>query len=138
MTIAAALYAHLTSNAGISKLVASRVYPMVHPATEINEVLAAHVLIMCEEKAIAERRMSGSTQMFSERWLCVCSSGDYIEAHSIADALLAALNMFKGIMGGPGGVDVQACTLLAESDEYTEDLGLYSVACRYVLTYATQ
>jgi hypothetical protein len=105
MTIEEAFRAYLGGVASVTALVGSganaRIYPQAMPQ---NPTFPA-VIYMVVSNPVKESH-SGNSALAHPRFRINCWSQDYIQAKTLAREIRRALQGFKGIMGGAGGVDV--------------------------------
>jgi len=116
------LYTHLSSYAGLSALVSSRIHPVIVPqegilpAVTYHKVSGQRVHTFQADPGVAQPRFRISS------W----ASG-YSEAKDVADQIRNALQDFSGVMGGTGGVPVPSVRLENERDKYECETGRYHV-----------
>lgn len=134
MTLAAALYAHLTGTVGLAALVGTRVYPVQAPQADENAAIQPFVAYALVDR-VFEYPM-GAKVMTMDTWSFVAVASTYDDAHAVNDALIAALDRYRGTMGGAGGVSVQTATILGSKDLLDEaELGLYLVGTQFEIVY---
>jgi uncharacterized protein DUF3168 len=95
--IEAGLFTLLSTNAGISALVATRIYPLRIPEGATLPAVAYH-------KVTGPRTHSkdGDMSLSHPRFQVTCWAKDYSDAKAVRDAVIAALDGFTdgGTMGG--------------------------------------
>jgi hypothetical protein len=134
MTLATAIYTHLTTDAGVAALVGTRVYPVTGPQQDEDSAVPSMLVY-----ALSDRRHEysmGAKQMVYDTWTFVCVAGNYDTAHSINDALIASLDHRRITLGGTGGVDVQTMQIVSSQDVPDEfELGIFQVRTDYEFVY---
>lgn len=132
MTAAASLYAYLTAHPAVSAVAGDRVYPVMAPQRDPNAPLEPTLVFR-----LASRRdtpvMNGPLTMATTEWEIAALAASYDAAHELAEAVISALNYFKGPMGG--GVQVEACTLQDAADLDEVDLGFFAVLLRFEIQF---
>ncbi|MEW5921568.1 MAG: DUF3168 domain-containing protein [Bacillota bacterium] len=128
MVIEEALYAYLSSHVGLTALVGSRIYPLVMPqgttlpAVTFSKVSGPRVHAMQHDAGLAYPRFQVS-----------CWGSTYKQAKEVAAQVRAALQDFKGTMGGPGGAEVSGVFLEDETDLYEPNTQIYHVALDFII-----
>ncbi len=120
MTIEKALYTYLSTHAGLSTLIGTRIYPMMI-AQEAAMPAVAYQLIddLPVHSGIADLIVHAARFQFS------CWGGGtsgYTNACAVAVQVKSALQDFSGVMGGAGGVTVQRSFLEMTTDLFDENL----------------
>ncbi len=128
MTIEEAITAHIKANAGLTALIAGRVYPTHMPQ---NPTLPAMVYNRISGERV--QNMQGSSGLASPRFQFDCFARTYAEAKGVGEALRLAIEGFSGTMGGVSGVDVNSCLLQSDQDGYEDDLQLFWVTADYIV-----
>lgn len=134
MTLAAAIYSHLAADAGVAALASTRVYPVGIPEpADPNAPFADSVtfLLLGADHLYTQ---SGGTTMLKYRWEVSGASESYEGAHALIAAAIAALNHFRGVMGGSGGVTVKHSILLDVRDSVLDDhleRGIYVASAEF-------
>lgn len=113
MLIEEALFSYLSTNAGVSALVSTRIYPMTIPQDKALP-------------AVAYQRVGGlrvlahdnSAKLAGGRWQFTCQAESYDTAKDVAAAIRAALHGYRGLMGGVSGVQVDGAQAVSEIDGY--------------------
>lgn len=115
------LTAYLEGNAGLSALIAGRVY-----AQNLPQKAALPAVVYSEVSGKRMETMEGTTGLNDGRYQITCYALDYKTAKQVSQAVRAALHGFSGAMGG---TNVQNSSLLNERDiwdfvtlEYRVDL----------------
>jgi hypothetical protein len=119
MRLEQALFNHLSTHAGLMAVVGDRIYPYKRPQG-------------CAFPAVTYRRVSGArVRTFGgstgkPRIQVDCCGKSYADAKAVADQVIAALEGFTGLLGGPGGVPVSGIQLDNELDDDEPDAGVYT------------
>lgn len=113
MTPEEGLFAFLTADAGVSALVATRVYPNV----AAQDASLPYIVY----QRISTPRVgshSGPSGLAHPRFQLTCADDSYSGAKALADSVRSALDGYIGMMGGGSGVGVQATYVKDERDGY--------------------
>lgn len=130
MTLEEALYAYLSSHAGLSALVGSRIYPATMPQ---NVTLPA---VTYFRVAGGVERTSGPTVAYRDGRFQVSAWAElYATAKAVATQIRDALQNYQGTMGGAEGVRVLDANVVSETDIYEPETGTYQVAVDVVFLY---
>lgn len=116
MVIEEALYAHLSTFAGLAVLVSNRIYPLVLPQKGTYPSIT--YLKVSGRRLHALQTDPG---MASPRFQISCWAQTYTQAKAVAKQVQAALQNFSGVMGGAGGVQVDAVLFENEFDLYEDE-----------------
>lgn len=133
MKIHEALRTHLATDVGVAAIASTRIYGGMIPQTKIADPFQPTVVFKLASRADA--RGIGGIILKASQFSVFCVASNYDAAHSLADAVEVALEGFKGIMGGVGGVDVTGCLMTAASDEPDVDLNLNAVSLGFSITF---
>lgn len=126
MTKSQALFHHLNSSTALTALVENRIYP-VRAEQENDDLPLAPMIVYALVDQQPEGGVSITVAMTTE-WSFICAAADYDAAHAVAEALIAALHRYRGVMGGDGGVFVMASRLLSAKDlDEAGEFGLFAV-----------
>jgi hypothetical protein len=134
MTAAASLYQHLVTLPGIAALSGDRVYPISAPQRPHGEELQPTLVFRLSGRR-DDLLLSGPRTLATSTWEIAVISADYDAGHELAEAVIAGLNYFKGRMGGPEGVYVEACALQDAADSDEPELGFHAVILQFELKY---
>lgn len=133
MTLAAAIRAALLADSAVAALVGTRVYPVSAPQSDESvgiEPTIVYSLNGRDHEYSVDRRISAML-----RWHLVCVSRDYDTSHALADAAIAALDRYRGVLGGTGGVAVKVVEILDERDLPDEfEIGVFLVGITAQIT----
>ena len=120
-----ALYSILTTDAGFSALVGSRVYPLqipqdaALPATAYQRISGLQVF-----------SLSGSSGLARPRFQLTHVADEYSVVNGVANAARAALNGYRNTIAG---VEVQAAFLENDDDAYARETGLFVIRQDYFI-----
>jgi hypothetical protein len=126
------LYSFLASQAGITAIVGSgssaRVYPLAAPQLDLNvDLQPTIVFAQLSRQDIETLKETGKRRTEFE---LLSMALTHSAAHSLNDAIEAALNHFTGAMGA---YTCHRANLQDTSDEVIPKLGVYIVASRYLI-----
>jgi len=128
MNIDEALFTHLSTTAGITALVGTRIYPIVMPPGVALPAISLQKISM--ERTHAFRQDAAITrasfQISSWAKTDAVKKG-YAHAQACAAAVRAALQNYSGTMGGIGGIVVDAVLIENEMDDYDSASETYVV-----------
>jgi hypothetical protein len=131
LTIEAGLVYKLTTTAGITTLISTRVYLERIPQ---GATLPCLTYQRISTPRILTHDTSGSAGTAHPRFQFDAWAATYSSAKAIADALRAALNGFKGtITSGVDSVVVQAALIDGESSEPDPEAGLARIRSDYII-----
>lgn len=119
MLIEEALYAKLTATAGVTNLVATRIYPLQAPQTDLDDYVTYE-----RPSGAPYGQHSGPSGLTWARMSYSCHSSRYANAKTAAKAIRDALDGFSGVAGS-----VQIGHCIAEEDA---DIGFDPETRRYV------
>jgi hypothetical protein len=132
-TIEEAIYAHLITDAGVSALASTRIYPQTIPQD-------------IDLPAIAYQRISGPrisahdgpTGLARARMQLTCQASTYTAAKGLAMAARRALDGYAGIVTTTGNdtVEIEAAFLANEWDGYEVVTGQSTVRVDFMILYA--
>lgn len=134
MTCAASLYQHLAALPAIVALAGDRIYPIHAPQLPQGEELQPTLVYRLSGRR-DDLLLSGPRTIATSTWEIAVISADYDAGHELAEAVIEGLNYFKGRMGGPEGVYVEACALQDAADSDEPELGFYAVIVQFELKY---
>lgn len=129
MTIEEAIRTYLGGVSAVTALVGSgtsaRIYPQVLPQSPTYPAVVYFVV----SNPVVESH-GGNSALAHPRFQIDCWSPDYIQAKTVAMEIRRALQGFKGLMGGVGGVEVDAINFedgSAGRDVFDDELQLHGV-----------
>lgn len=129
MSIASSLYSWLMTNAAITALVGTRVYPSVIPA----HVTARPVLTYAQEAGSFIEHMAGRSNTRMSEFSLDCWSDRYSEARELADTVTIEL---VGTRGTFGADTAESIRLENDFDVPPEpETDLYRVSLRFEIAY---
>ena len=111
MNIEEALYSKLVSDAGVS----TRIYPNVVP-----QDIALPAVAYQRISTVRDMAHDGPLGIAHVRFQLTISAASYTSARAVANAIRTALDGFSGLMGGVGGVTVEASFVENDSDGYNQ------------------
>lgn len=120
MTIEAVITKHLTENAGVAALIAGRVYPKQLPQGPTYPAIVYHRI-----SGPRVHSHDGASGLAYPRFQFDCFAKTHVQAKALCDAVRLAIDGFKGLMGGAGGVDVQAVFCEDDTDDYDDELKVH-------------
>ncbi len=119
MTLGTAINIHLKADSGVAAIAGTRIYPVRQPVSDSDS--KSPFLLHFFSGRNDELDIGGNG--FSRRTLvCLCMAEDYDSTQSLAEAVIAALNNFRGLMGGGSGVRVNHCVVSDARDEELPEL----------------
>lgn len=113
MTIEEALYAHLTSDANVTALMSTRLYPgrlpqdPTYPAARYSRVTGPRA-----------HGHDGPHSLAWPRFQFDCFGTTYAQAKALLNAIRVSLDGFSGVLGGSGGVAVGGIICLNDLDDF--------------------
>lgn len=110
MTIGTSLYDALRNDSGVAALVSQRIYPLQLPQTPTYEAISY--------ERVSNTPQNGSTNMRRTRWSISCWAATYGEAHTLANAVKAAMEDYRG-------GDIKLAMVENEIDDYDDDAEVY-------------
>jgi len=117
MAIEENLYSYLTNDAAIAALVGTRVYPLT-----AEQGASLPLLVYQRVSTPREVSQSGSSGLAHPRFQISCLAASYGDAVALANAVVAALNGYKGTFGAGS---IQASFVDTELDVYDFDTNRY-------------
>lgn len=131
-----ALYSYLSTHAGLSALVGTRIYPVKLPqnvslpAVTYQKISGHRVHAMQTDPGYASPRFQISCWAVDS-----ATESGYDIVKAVAEQARAALQDYRGTMGGAGGVVVDAVFLDDENDFYEDAArqGVFHVAQEYII-----
>jgi asparagine synthetase A len=124
MSAGARLHTRLTTFAGTSALVSTRVYPVIAPQNAVPPFIVY--------QRISGTEQQGSTAIREARYQCSVWGETFGAVQSVATQVRAALEEW-GITGG-GGVFVRMARVANEFDDWDEQERLYRTVIDVILT----
>jgi hypothetical protein len=135
MTIAEALYAYLSTQAGLTALIGTRLYPVTIPQLEPGAALEPTIIYRLIGRN-DQTQLNGVFSIASTKWRFACLAEGYDLSHQVAETLIVLLNCFKGQMGGVNGVRIEASQLEDAFDDPEMELGVYGVAVDFAIQFS--
>jgi hypothetical protein len=130
LTCPESLFLHLEAAPDVNAIAGKNIYPVMAPQDD-----AGPMIVFALAGRSDDLLLRGPATMASTRWDIDCVSREYDQAHRLAEAVIASLNYFKGPLGGPDGVYVEACTLADARDEVQLERGLFIVNLQFEIKY---
>jgi hypothetical protein len=130
MNCGQSLFSHLTALPAVTAIVELRVYPVMGPQDEKRPLIVFALAGRTDDLVLR-----GPMTIATTSWEIDCVSPDYDQAHSLAEAVIASLNYFKGRLGGLDGVYVESSTLSNARDEVQLEQGLFIVNLQFEIKY---
>lgn len=124
MLIEEALYAKLVATAGVTNLVATRIYPLQAPQTDLDDYVTYE-----RPSGAPYGQHSGPSGLTWARMSYSCHSSRYANAKTAAKAIRDALDGFAGVVAGSTGSPTTIGHCIAEEDA---DIGFDPETRRYV------
>lgn len=121
MTLEEALFAHLTTSAGLIALVGDRVYPG-HIPQGVTQPAIVYLKV-----SDPRGRTFGRAQFAKPRFQFSCWGETYASAKAVAHQVRAALENFAGMLGGAAGVEVRNAFFENELDLHDPETGLHHI-----------
>ena len=137
--ISDSIFRHLSTDAGVSALVGTRVYPLVVPQQVYTEATKQPCLVYTIDTDNRMVRFSGSDSLTRGLLQVDCFARGYSQCQSLAVAVREALLDFSGAMQANtsplSSVNVQRIFLDGETSLMDEEPGLYRMMQRYIVWY---
>jgi len=131
ITIEEGLYYFLKNNAGVSNLVAARIYPNKLPQTA---TLPAITYQRISTPRVHTHDTSGAVGTAHPRFQFDAWGTTYSSCQAVSDAIRAALNGYKGTMGAGGtAVTVQGALVDDERYDNSPDTGMQRIMSDYLI-----
>jgi len=119
----------LTSDAGVTALVGTRIYPLILPQNPTLPAISYGLI-----SAIRDTNLSSMVGLVEVRYQFDCWALTLLEAEAMADALRAALHGFQGPVGGsPATGNVSGSFAENERHIYEPDTEIYRISTDYFL-----
>lgn len=125
------LFQLLTSDAGVSALCGTRVYPLILPSAPTLPSLTYQSI-----SSVAQYTMDGPTGLVTARVQTEAWSDSYSTAKALAAAVRTLLDGYSGTL--PNGVPVLDIRCDNALDTYEKDARLYRVHTDWLIQYAAQ
>ena len=122
--IEAAIYSHLTAQAGLTALIGTRLYPLKAPDSATDPYV-----VYTKVSAVREVSHSGTSNLTQARIRFGCWSADYLTAKNVSLQIVKALN---GIRFTAGGGESYGGNMDQERDLFDEDAKMHQVSVDYL------
>ena len=136
MDICEALYKYLSTYSGITTLISTRLYPVVipqgvtYPAVSFQKISMQRVHAFQQDTGLTSAMIQVSTWAKTDS-----TKKGYAHCQAVSSQIRAALQNYSGVMGGTGGVTVNAVLIESEMDDYEEASEVYVVHQEYEIWY---
>jgi len=130
MTIEEALYAELSGHAGLTALVAAKIYP--------GQAAQSAVLPYVVFRRISNmpvHAMGTTPTLTVDRYQVTAFATTYRGARLIVAQIKDCLRCFFGLMGGASGVNVTACLDYGSADIYDGDPKVYEASTDFMISH---
>lgn len=114
-----ALFTRLSTFAGITALLSTRIFPLRAP-----DQLVVPFIVYQKITGNREQSHTGSSNLANPRFQVSCWGSTYASAKAVSRQVVLALDAFKGVVSG---VDIQFSDIESEVDTFDEDTKLYRV-----------
>lgn len=133
MSLMTALASHLLNHAGLSALVADRVYPFQISA---STSAAPNQMPLVVYKLLDEPEMTthDNQPIYQARVQITSWGGTYKSAHAVDDQVYASLKGYRGAMGDQS-VNVGGCFRKIKRDDNAPDVELFRVIQEFVINW---
>lgn len=128
MTMEEALYAYLSTYAGLTALIGTRVYPFVLPQNAAKPAVTFQRV-----DTPREYTHDGYAGLAHPRFQFACFALSQPASAAVAEQIRLALQGYTGTMGGVGGVVVQFAVVVDQRDGYENDTKLFSTALDVII-----
>lgn len=133
MTISGVLATYIVADFGVSALIGDRLFP----ERALQETQRPYAVYHIEERR-AEESTDSLVGLMEVSFECAAVSDDYDGAFEVAHAIRAALEFFKGMMGGPAGLQIEMSLLDDIIGGYIPDYDLFTANAKFSLQYVPQ
>ena len=113
MDLETALTAEIQADAGLGALVGDRIYPLLVPQ-DVDLPAVAYQVISTD----GTHTHNGTTPLVRATVQLALIGTTYQQAKAVRAAAKALLDNFKGLMGGPTGLQIEECFVGNEVDGY--------------------
>lgn len=129
MTMEASLFSYLSTNAGITAIIGTRVYPGIIPQSGVQPCIVYN-----KQSRTRQQLFCGTDGLLSTRLEIDCYADSYIKSVALANAVTAALQDFSGNMAG---TEVPRIFLENEIDLSDIEPGLYRQSQTWAMWHRT-
>ena len=130
MLIEQALYTYLSTYAGLTALIGTRIYPNTIPQ---NGTLPA--VAYTKVSGYRYHSLGGDTGEASPVYQFSVFGSSYSSVKAVTEKIRDALQNYTGLMGGASGVTVKAVLMMSQSDGYDQDVNEYYDITEYQIFY---
>jgi len=128
MEINDALYSYLSTYAGLSALISTRIYPDILPQSPTVPAITYQSI-----SKVREHLFRADSTLVKSRYQFSCFGNTRSSSKAVAKQIRFALQNYSGTMGGTGGVIVNAVEIDGEDDNYESDTKLYSTMLDFLI-----
>lgn len=133
MTISGVLATYILADPGVAALLVDRLFP----ERALQETQRPYAVYHIEERR-AEESTDSLVDLMEVRFDCTAVSDDYDASFELAHAIRKALEFFKGVMGGTGGLQIEMSILDDIIGGYIPDYDLFTANAKFSLQYVPQ
>ncbi len=130
MTLEQAIFNYLSSYAGLTALVSTRVYPVTLPQGATLPAVTFMRVSSRRMRTFGSARMGRVARVQLTVW-----AESYASRQAVAGQIIAALEGYDGTMGGVSGVVVLAVQGENEIDDYEPTAKVWQGALDFMITY---
>jgi len=123
-----ALFSYLSIYPGLTALVGDRIYPDILPQKAITPAIAMQLI-----SRVRVHLFQQDSDLPRSRYQFSIYALSRAISKAVAKQLRLALQNYNGVMGGPGGVTVNAVELDSEIDDYEPNTELYSTKMDFLI-----
>jgi hypothetical protein len=137
LTISEAINTYLLAQGDLTAIIGQNLYPERADQDAAVPYITYHI-----ELRDAEPTQSDPTLMVEASIGFVCVSNGYDQAFELAELLRTLLQVFKGIMGGTSGLQIESATWEETLGGYLEteaaNAGVFGTMTRFTIQYIPQ
>ena len=138
MLIEEAIYTMLTADAGLTALVAKRIYPVTMPQLEKGKTFYPALVYSLAERE-REQTHQGPTKLVKSHYDFSCIGQNYFALKTVANAVRLAFNGKAAALAALYQDEVKAIFLTGETDDYlfdeVEQLSLYHIPMKFTVLH---
>lgn len=130
MTLEQALFNYLSTYAGLTALIGTRLYPVVLPQGATQPAVTYQRVSTVRLRTFGAPRLGRKARFQFTVW-----ASSYSSRAAVAGQLIAALEGYAGLMGGGSGVTVLAVQGEGELDDYEPTTKTFQGALDFTFTH---
>jgi hypothetical protein len=130
VTLEQAIFNHLSTYAGLTALIGTRLYPVNLPQGSTLPAVTYQRISSVRMRTFGAARLGRVVRVQFTAWAL-----SYASRHEIAEQLTTALEGYDGLMGGTGGVVVLAVQADNELDDYEPTAKAWQAAMDFTVTH---